>query len=53
MLLIIPADDAFCLSVDLAEKSVWLPEAFSHFSCIKVPDVHGEDTGSLVPIVIL
>lgn len=40
MLLIIPVDDAFCLCVDLAEKSVRLPEALSHFSYIEAADVH-------------
>jgi len=52
-LLIIPVDDAFCLSIDLAEKSVWLPEASSYFSYIKAPVVHREDTGSSVPIITL
>lgn len=53
MLLIIPADGAFCLSVVLAEKSVKLPEAFSHFSYMKAPGMHREDPGPSVPVVSL
>lgn len=41
------------VSVDLAEKSVWLLEGSSHFSCVKAPDVHRVYTGSSVPVVTL